>query len=435
MMATLRICLGSCIRWSPARVGAQSSPTRGACVGPVVRAAALCCLAVGPAASAQDAPWAATGAPGGSFSLQDDATSLAGNPGGLGFASGLEVDFLHKGLYAKDSDCPSPTRCFRDLNGHAEALFLTAGTGPLALGLGFDWLDREGFSTQSGTMAPAGFSARRTSLGAALRFGSLGVGAVHRGYASGSSALLDGVSAWDFGVLARPNSWLSVGAAALDANEPSINSGIPGASLPRRWRLSIGLRPTQTVEGALDTHWREGEFDRKDFIFTVNAQVVRGLRAIAQFTVHTNPGGRSGEGIVGLQLDLAHLGFTYAPHFAEDAPIQADWRIRLSSERWPALRFPRPRAALIDLAKALARPKPRALGAVFRPREPRPARRDAVGLPPARRRHERQGGRPACERPAHRNGESRRTPRGYRGNAVEGQEGRFLSGNRWQPRI
>jgi len=334
-------------------------------VGPVVRAAALCCLAVGPAASAQDSPWSATEAPGGSFSLQDDGTSLAGNPGGLGFASGLEVDFLHKGLYAKDSDCPSPTRCFRDLNGHAEALFLTAGTGPLALGLGFDWLHREGFSTQSGTMAPAGFSARRTSLGAALRFGSLGVGAVHRGYASGSSALLDGVSAWDFGVLARPNSWLSVGAAALDANEPSINSGIPGASLPRRWRLSIGLRPTQTVEGALDTHWREGEFDRKDFIFTVNAQVVRGLRAIAQFTVHTNPGGRSGEGIVGLQLDLAHLGFTYAPHFAEDAPIQADWRIRLSSERWPALRFPRPRAALIDLHKALARPKPGALGLVF----------------------------------------------------------------------
>src|SRR5258708_33417656 len=126
MMATLRMFLGSSMRWSPARWGAQSSPTRGACVGALLRSAGLCCLGLGPAAAAQQAEWSGVEAPAESFSLQDDGTSLGGNPGGLAFASGLEADFLHNGFYVPAARTLGGS--LSETNGHTEALFLTAGT-------------------------------------------------------------------------------------------------------------------------------------------------------------------------------------------------------------------------------------------------------------------------------------------------------------------
>ncbi len=172
-------------------------------MGALLRAAALCWLALEPAAVAQQADWSGVEAPAESFSLQDDGTSLGGNPGGLAFASGLEADFLHNGFYVPAA-CTLGS-CLSETNGHTEALFLTAGIGPLSLGVGFDWLHRERSFTSrlTGVTTPATFSARRTSLGAALRFAWVGLGAVHRGYASGSNSLIDGVSTWDFGLLAR----------------------------------------------------------------------------------------------------------------------------------------------------------------------------------------------------------------------------------------
>src|SRR5438067_2112993 len=71
-------------------------------------------------------------APSESFSLQDDGTSLGSNPAGLGFVEGLEADFLHNGFYSRSRD------------DQANALYLTGGTGTLALGLGFDWVRRRG---------------------------------------------------------------------------------------------------------------------------------------------------------------------------------------------------------------------------------------------------------------------------------------------------
>src|SRR4051812_6714995 len=108
--------------------------------------------------------------PGQSFALQDDGTALGGNPAGLGFLQGLELDFLHNGYYGTGP-------------ADANALYLTGGGGGLALGLGFDWLNRPG--------CPAGFpcpsnpgtlSYRRTSIGGALRVRELSLGAVHRGF-------------------------------------------------------------------------------------------------------------------------------------------------------------------------------------------------------------------------------------------------------------
>src|SRR5260221_3126673 len=153
-----------------------------------------------------------------SFSLQDDGVSLQGNPGGLAFVRGLELDVLNHGY-------------FDDRQGDSYALLFTGGAGPLSLGAGWDFWR----------------SQTAVSLGGALRLGELGLGAVHRWF-----YLVDGtrVSSWDFGALWRPFSFLSLGAAALQANRPS--------SQPRSWQLSVGVRPLEDlIELAGDFRYME----------------------------------------------------------------------------------------------------------------------------------------------------------------------------------
>ncbi|MGZ6125178.1 MAG: hypothetical protein ACXWLR_09475, partial [Myxococcales bacterium] len=294
-------------------------------------------------------------APGQSFALQDDGTSLGGNPAGLGFLQGLELDFLHNGYYGSGP-------------ADANALHLTGGTGPLAVGLGFDWLNRP--ACPIGLPCPSGagtLSYRRTSVGGALRLGELSLGAVHRGFRG-----LD-LSSWDFGALARPMRWLSLGAATLDANRPG--------SLPRRWVLSAAVRPVrEELDLAADLRWSECEnapttagcgFDHKEWFFTLQARALRGVTLIGQVGVLD---GDRVAGLVGLQLDFAHLGATYAPAFGGGyslAPLftspgaRDSWRLRASTAAWPSIRVPIPHALEIDLKKALSHPRPGALTLVF----------------------------------------------------------------------
>jgi len=277
-------------------------------------------------------------APGQSFSLQDDGASLGANPAGLGFVRGLEIDFLHNGYYG-------------DALGSANALYFTGGGGPLSLGLGFDWMNRPGCPDPN-CSAPAGqtFSYRRTSVGGALRLGQFSMGAVHRGFTS-----LD-LDAWDFGILSRPFRWLSLGAAALDANRPAQGT-------PRRWALSAGLRPlAETLDVAADFLWSECTdaaagfpcgLDHARWLFTAQARAVRGLTLIGQVGVQDS----SATVLVGLQVDFAHLGAAYAPTFTSGTN-QDSWRLRASTEPWQSLRFPGGRAVEIDLDKALSRARP-----------------------------------------------------------------------------
>ncbi len=284
-------------------------------------------------------------APGQSFSLQDDGSSLSGNPAGLGFVEGLEVDFLHNGYYGVGL-------------GDANALYFTGGSGPLALGLGFDWLNRQ--ICPAGTTCPADtgiFSYRRTSVGGALRLGQLSLGAVHRGFTS-----LD-LSAWDFGALARPVRWLALGAAALDANRP-------GDDVPRRWAVSAGVRPLgEKLDVATDLLWTECTaapagtlcgLDHARWLFTAQARAIRGLTVIGQVGVQDS----SVTGLVGLQVDFAHVGAAYAPTFSSGT-TRDSWRLRASTQRWPSVAVPVAYAADVDLKKALARPKPGAWALVF----------------------------------------------------------------------
>ena len=292
-------------------------------------------------------------APSESFSLQDDGTSLGSNPAGMGFVSGLEADFLHNGYYAK----------WRD--DQANALYLTGGTGGLALGLGFDWVRRRGcveIFCPPGEIAPVSY--RRTSAGGAFRLGVLSLGVVHRGFRG-----LD-LSTWDFGAMARPSRWLSLGAAVLDADRPG--------PLPRRWVLSMALRPWREVlDVAADLRWAECTnvqsvspsgfpipscgFSRKDLIFTGRARVARGLTVLGQVALLDRS---RTQGMVGLQIDLGHVGGSYAPVIGPGDPADA-WRIRASTERWPSVRNPLRQAVEMDLKKALSHPRPGPLALLF----------------------------------------------------------------------
>jgi protease-4 len=308
-----------------------------------MRRAVVCSIAVGISAafpaSAQFATSLTEGAeaPARSFSLQDDGTSLGGNPAGLGWVNGLEADFLHNGF-------------FKNVHTDANALYLAGGGGPLALGLGFDWLNRP---LLTGGQA---FSYRRTSVGGALRLGGTSIGVVHRGFTG-----LD-ISSWDFGALSRPTRWLSLGAAVLDANRPG--------NLPRRWVVSAGIRPLrERLDLAADLRWDEctnaprglgcGLGDAQ-WLFTTQARVVRGLTLLGQIGVQNS----DVRGLVGLQVDFGHIGAAYAPTFMSGV-TEDSWRVRASTERWPALAISVRHAAELDLRKALSKPKPGPLALVF----------------------------------------------------------------------
>ena len=275
--------------------------------------------------------------PGQSFSLQDDGASLAGNPAGLGFVRGFEADFLHNGYYGSRY-------------GDANALDLAFGAGPFALALGFDWLNQ---SEPSGSRS----TYRRTSIGGALRLGQLSLGAVHRGFSG-----IDLSQAWDFGALARPSRWLSLGVAALDANRPAM--------LPRQWVISAAVRPWhERLDLAADLRWTECTnaragsacgIDHRNWIFTAQARVRQGVTLIGQLAVLD---GSQTTGLVGLQLDLEHLGVTYGTGMGA-LPAWDTWRLRASTDRWPAVRMPAS-AVEIDLRKALSPPRPGPVALVF----------------------------------------------------------------------
>jgi len=293
-------------------------------------------------------------APSESFSLQDDGTSLGSNPAGLGFVEGLEADFLHNGFYSRSRD------------DQTNALYLTGGTGGLALGLGFDWIRRrpcgEFLCPPGVDTAPSSY--RRTTVGGALHLGSLSLGAVHRGFSG-----LD-LSSWDFGALMRPWRWISLGGAVLDADRPG--------PLPRRWVVSTALRPwRENVDIAADLRWAECTnvqlntpigspvpscgFDRKDWIFTARARVARGLTLLGQIALLDRS---RTQGMVGLQVDLGHVGASYAPVIGPGDPGDV-WRIRASTERWPSLRSPLRQAVELDLKKALSHPRPGPVALIF----------------------------------------------------------------------
>src|SRR5256885_6341485 len=216
-----------------------------------------------------------------SFALLDDATAISANPAGLAWVRGLGFDYVHE-------------RTFRDVQ-HADALFLAAGAGPIAIGSSLEWVH------PGSECVPATPCFRRFTIGGALRFGPLSLGVARHGFSSDESAAYAGLWTWDFGILLRPARFLSLGYSLLDANRPSFgflesSSALPGGitrtpiHLPRRHVAAVGGRPFgQRVTFGIDARFRTCEdsgqvcgIDSPDASLTVEARVLNGLTLLGQ---------------------------------------------------------------------------------------------------------------------------------------------------------
>jgi protease IV len=321
-----------------------------------MRLFALCLLAISLPAAAQRLPNAGTEPPLDAASLFDDGSSLDGNPGGLGFVRGMELDWLHDSGYQSGQN-------------RSESFLLTGGLGGLTLGAGLDFLRR---TVATGTIeqTPGGIFVplltevwfRRLSLGLGLQLGQLGLGATYRSTSGGDPFHRE--ASLDLGVILRPLPFLAIGAAAFDANTPTD-------AQPRRWDLSVGLRPLSFTKGAFselevagDLRWSECPntilglcgFDNKEWFATMSAPIARGVRVLGQlgFLQATQV-----SGLVGLQFDLGHLGATYAARVQPGNPGNPEqlWRLRLSSQQWEGADLNAAHAVEIDLKTALERPR------------------------------------------------------------------------------
>ncbi|TMA17550.1 MAG: hypothetical protein E6J85_16785 [Deltaproteobacteria bacterium] len=291
-----------------------------------------------------------------SFALLDDATAISANPAGLGYVRGLGFDYVHE-------------RTFRDVQ-HADALFLAAGAGPIAVGSSLEWV-------HTGSECVAATPCfRRFTIGGALRFGRLSLGVARHGFSSDESSAYASLGSWDFGVLLRPARWLSLGYTVLDTNEPAfasqVISAIPATSghLPRRHVAAIGLRPFgERVTFGIDARFRACDesgqacgIDSPDGALTVEARVLRGLTLLGQAGFDQR---RAGIGAatdttfrfqIGAQIDFAHLGLRSAPRFRGGDPGTLSTEIRLTTQPWEGVSFAPATAADVDLDKALRRP-------------------------------------------------------------------------------
>jgi protease-4 len=291
-----------------------------------------------------------------SFALLDDATAISANPAGLAWVRGLGFDYVHE-------------RTFRDVR-HADALFLAAGAGPIAIGSSLEWVHL------GSDCIPTAPCFRRFTIGGAVRFGRLSLGVARHGFSSDESSAYASLGSWDFGALLRPSRWLSLGYTLLDANEPAFAGQIPGTTaagsghLPRRHVAAIGLRPFgEKVTFGVDARFRACDdsgqacgIDSPDGSLTVEARVLTGLTLLGQAGFDQR---RAGTGSatdttfrfqIGAQIDFAHLGLRSAPRFRGGDAGTLSTSIRLTTQAWPGVSLAPATAADVDLDSALRRP-------------------------------------------------------------------------------
>jgi protease-4 len=135
--------------------------------------------------------------------------------------------------------------------------------------------------------------------------------------------------------------------------------------------MSVGIRPLgEILDLAADLRWTECTnsptaicgLSHEDWFVTAQARLFRGVTLIGQLGFLN--GSATTTGLIGLQLDLAHLGVAYAPAFG-GGDARDNVRIRASTERWPSAAVPVLHAVEIDLKRALARPQPGLANLVF----------------------------------------------------------------------
>ncbi len=238
--------------------------------------------------------------------LVDEATSLALNPAGLGFVNGSQLFYLHERNLVHD--------------GLADGVFL--GTRFLGMGLGgsMEWI--------RGRATP---DYRRTSLGLALGTRTLQLGGSWHSYAS-SNRDIDALDTFDIGLSARPLRALSLGAVVRDVNAPSEGA----VALKRQYNLGLGVRPLdERYTLGVDWLFSEGAFRQGQATYTLNAEVIPGLRLGAGVS-HGFTAGVPIALQVAATVDTSHLGLTYAAG-GTNAGLNHVVGVRLSSETYRSI--------------------------------------------------------------------------------------------------
>ncbi|HEY0093793.1 MAG TPA: signal peptide peptidase SppA, partial [Archangium sp.] len=245
-----------------------------------------------------------------SAALVDEATALSVNPAGLRFVGPGQLFYLHERNLARDQ--------------LGDGLYLgTSLLGGLGAGFSLEWMRGRGLPDY-----------RKTSFGLALgsRKLSLGVGYHHL---SSRDAALDRLSGFDLGLTVRPTRFLSVAAVVRDVNAP-----VEGPfTLPRRYNLAVGVRPFgERVTLGADYLASEGAWDEGRLSYTLQAAVVPGLGLGAGLS-HGLGSDRSLALQFALTLDSSRFGVTYAGGGAEGGGLDHVVAVRLSSQKYPALRL------------------------------------------------------------------------------------------------
>lgn len=255
--------------------------------------------------------------------LVDEATALSLNPAGLGFVNGSQLFYLHERNLVHD--------------GLGDGVFLATRLLGLGLGGAMEWI--------RGRAEP---DYRRTSLGLSLGTRTLQLGGSWHAYGS-SNRDIDALDTFDVGLTARPIRALSLGAVVRDVNAPTEGT----LALKRQYNLGVGVRPLdERYTLGVDWLFSEGAFRQGQATYTVNAEVIPGLRLGAG----VSHGFTSGVPIalqVAATVDTSHLGLTYAAG-GTNAGLDHLVAVRLSSETYRSVAPRGGVVTLLDLNDALS---------------------------------------------------------------------------------
>ncbi len=255
--------------------------------------------------------------------LVDEATALSLNPAGLGYLGGSQLFYLHERNLSRD--------------GVGDGVFLAPRFLGLGAGATMEWV--------RGRAEP---DYRKTSLGLSLGSRTLQLGGAWHDFSSDDGGI-DDLSSFDLGLTARPARALSLAAVVRDVNAPEEG----GVELKRKYNLGLGVRPLdERYTLGVDWLFQEGAFRSGQATYTLNAEVIPGLRLGAGVS-HGFTQGVPLALQVAATVDTSRVGLTYAAGGSEDG-LDHVVAVRLSSESYRALRPPGGVVTMLDLNDMLS---------------------------------------------------------------------------------
>ncbi len=268
--------------------------------------------------------------PGGVVAGDADATAVELNPGGLAHVRGLDLR-----LVAVQMDQATGVRA-----GAGLGLFSAGRLGPLAMGLGLQWLDPPRSEALDPAATGALVDAFKLSLGFGLGGKHGGIGLAWHHLATDRAPGLDSLDSFDVGASVRPSAYLALGVVARDLNQPRIAADAPrclGCPIDqtRSYDVELALRPLGDARVELGAGVRMTERTEPHFYadphFRLRARLFRGVHVRGDLATlrrqwETDAAGAPlGEttdvrATAGLEIDLAHAGVGFATLFGSKPP-------------------------------------------------------------------------------------------------------------------